>query len=93
MIDVGSRVEQRLTNQPLMDTYPAWAPDGTHIVYASMHREAELADFDLYIMDAVDGGNKQALTDTPTDEAVPAWAPEGIPLLSNLRRTVDGLSI
>ena len=42
-----------------------------------MHREAELADFDLYIMDAVDGGNKKALTDTPTDEAVPAWAPDG----------------
>lgn len=77
VIDVNSRVEQRLTNQPLMDTYPAWAPDGKRIVYASMHREAELADFDLYIMDAVDGGNKQALTDTPTDEAVPAWAPEG----------------
>ena len=31
----------------------------------------------LYIMDAVDGGNKKLSTDTPTDEAVPAWAPDG----------------
>ena len=77
VIDVGSRVERRLTHQPLMDTYPAWSPDGTRIVYASMHQEVELADFDLYLMDAIDGGNKQALTDTPTDEAVAAWAPNG----------------
>ena len=46
-------------------------------MYASMHAEAALADFDLYIMDAVDGGNKEALTDTPTDEAVPAYASDG----------------
>ena len=77
VIDVASGVEKRLTDQPLMDTYPAWAPDGTQIAYASMHDNGGLADFDLYLMDAVDGGNKQALTDTPTDEAVPAWAPDG----------------
>ena len=77
VINVHSRAEQRLTHQPLMDTYPAWSPDGRQIVYASMHAEVALADFDLYIMDAVDGGNKKALTDTPTDEAVPAWAPDG----------------
>ena len=77
VVDIHSRVERRLTHQPLMDTYAAWSPDGTRIVYAAMHRELELADFDLYIMDAADGGNKEALTDTPTDEAVPAWAPNG----------------
>ncbi len=77
VVDVNNRVEQRLTHQPLMDIYPAWSPDGTQIVYAAMHREVELADLDLYIMNAIDGGNKQALTDTPTDEAVPSWAPNG----------------
>lgn len=77
VVDVHTGVERRLTDQPLMDTYPAWAPDGTRIVYAAMHQEAELADFDLYIMDAVNGENKEALTDTPTDEAVPAYAPDG----------------
>ena len=77
VVDVHTRIERRLTDQPLMDTYPAWAPDGTRIVYASMRQEVELADFDLYIMDAADGGNKKGLTDTPTDEAVPAYAPDG----------------
>ena len=77
VVDIHSRVERRLTDQPLMDTYAAWSPDGTRIVYAAMHRELELADFDLYIMDAEDGGNKKALTATPTDEAVPAWSPDG----------------
>ena len=76
-VNVHTHVERRLTHQPLMDTYPAWAPDGTRIVYAAMHPEAALADFDLYIMDADDGGNKHAITDTPTDEAVPAYAPDG----------------
>ena len=60
VVNVNSGVEQRLTHQPLMDTYPAWSPDGSRIVYASMHAEAALADFDLYIMDAIDGGNKKS---------------------------------
>lgn len=77
VVNIHSRVEQRLTHQPLMDIYPAWAPNGTQITYAAMHRKEALADLDLYIMDAVDGGNKKALTDTPTDEAVPAYASNG----------------
>lgn len=77
IINVNSRAEQRLTHQSLMDTYPAWSPDGLRIVYASMRSEGELADFDLYLMDAVDGGNQTALTDTPTDEAVPTWSSDG----------------
>ena len=87
-MDVANRAERRLTVQPLMDTYPAWAPDGKRIVYASMHRQGNggLADLDLYIMDAIDGGNKQAITDTPTDEAVPAWAPDGETLAFQFER-------
>ncbi len=76
-INVMTREEQRLTHQPLMDTYPTWSPDGRYIVYSSMRQEVDHADFDLYLMDAEDGGNKKALTDTPTDEAVPAWSPDG----------------
>ena len=52
-----------------------------------------LADFDLYLMDAVDGGNKQALTDTPTDEAVPGNGHLMVIVsLFNLKKTADGLS-
>ncbi len=76
-IDVTTHEEQRLTHQPLMDTYPTWSPDGKYILYASMRQDVDQADFDLYLMDAEDGGNKKALTDTPTDEAVPSWSPDG----------------
>lgn len=76
-INIMTREERRLTHQPLMDTYPAWSPDGKHIVYSSMRQDVDQADFDLYLMDAMDGGNKKALTDTPMDEAVPAWSPDG----------------
>ena len=77
IIDTATRQERRLTEQPLMDTYATWSPDGRQIVYSSMRQDVDQADFDLYIMDAVDGGNKKALTDTPFDEAVPAWSPDG----------------
>ena len=76
-INVETREEQRLTYQPLMDTYPAWSPDGRFIVYASMRQDVDQADFDLYLMDAADGGNKKVLTDTPEDEAVASWSPDG----------------
>ena len=76
-INVNTLEEKRLTHQPLMDTYPAWSPDGKRIVYGSMRRVGNVTDFDLYVMNASDGGNKTALTDTPTDEAVPAWSPDG----------------
>ena len=76
-INVETREEQRLTYQPLMDTYPAWSPDGRFIVYASMRQDVDQADFDLYLMDAADGGNKKVLTDTQEDEAVPSWSPDG----------------
>ena len=76
-INITTRKEHRLTHQPLMDTYPAWSPDGKHIVYSSMRQDVDQADFDLYLMDAADGGNKKALTDTPIDEAVAAWSQDG----------------
>lgn len=76
-IDIGTHEEQRLTHQPFMDAYATWSPDGKHIVYCSMRQDVDQADFDLYIMDAENGGDKTALTDTQIDEAFPAFSPDG----------------
>jgi Tol biopolymer transport system component len=60
--------------------YPAWSPDGKHIVY--VHGDDFTADEkpvneQVWLMDA-DGGNKHALTtgSDPKDQ-VPSWSPDG----------------
>ena len=59
--------------------YPAWSPDGKHIVY--IHTDDYVNDTavnsQVWVMDA-DGSNQQALTsDSPLKDQVPNWSPDG----------------
>ena len=65
----GGNVRQ-LTDDPGLDTFPAWSPDGSRIVFASTRD----GDFDIYVMDA-DGGNVRQLTDDPGSDGFPDWSP------------------
>ena len=52
------------------DVDPAWSPDGTQLVFASVRDSA--ASTDLYTM-AVDGSNLTRITNSDGDERFPSW--------------------
>ncbi|HET9265308.1 MAG TPA: amidohydrolase family protein [Vicinamibacterales bacterium] len=62
----------RLTDDPAVDTDPAWSPDGTRIAYASDRH----GSFDLYVRNALDGSERR-ITTASTAEMLPTWSPEG----------------
>ncbi len=66
----------RLTDEPGVDTDPAWSPDGRQIVFRSRRDGSS----DIFIMDA-DALHPANLVRDPRDslddEFVPAWNPDG----------------
>lgn len=57
----------------LENTYPAWSPDGTKIVFESTRAGP---DPDIYLMNA-DGTNVIALTDNEVTDGTPVFTPDG----------------
>ncbi len=73
LLDVDGSGEERLTDGPGLDGFPAWSPDGDRIVFTS-DRDG---NWELYVMNA-DGTRQRRLTHTPEeDEGMPAWSPDG----------------
>lgn len=64
--------QQRLTNNPALDSYPSWSPDGTKIAFTS-NRNGNL---EIYVMNA-DGSNQVRLTNNASPDSDPTWAPDG----------------
>ncbi len=66
----------RLTDDPALDTDPAWSADGTQIAF----RSRRTGNSDIYVMEAT-GGRLRNLIDDPEDswddEFAPSWAPDG----------------
>ena len=61
-----------LTNNPAMDSLPAFSPDGTKIAFAS-DRDG---NNEIYVMNA-DGSNQTRLTNNPAVDYEPAFSPDG----------------
>ena len=61
----------------LENTYPAWSPDGTKIVFESTRNGP---DADIFLMNA-DGSNVVQLTRNDSYDGTPAWTPDGTRLL------------
>ena len=85
VMDADGRNLQRLTNNPdddghPDDRYPAWSPDGAHIVFSARREEHFKHNLDttyeIYVMDA-DGGNQRRLTNNRKNDRHPSWSPDG----------------
>lgn len=67
--DGGSQV--RLTNNPSVDDYPGWSPDGSRVVFQS-DRDG---DVEIFVMDS-DGSNVIQLTNNTYTDSQPRWSPD-----------------
>lgn len=65
-----TRAGVQLTNEPGRDAYPAWLPDGEHLIFASWMN----GDSDIYRIGADGLVN---LTQHPAEDASPALSPDG----------------
>ena len=69
--EVTSR--QQVTSSAALDAYPAWAPDGHALAYASDRG----GRFEIFVRDLALGGDRLALTDDGQHNVQPAWSPDG----------------
>jgi Tol biopolymer transport system component len=61
---------RRVTDDPGIDSYPAWSPDGDKIAFTSQRD----GNANIYVMNA-DGRDVTRLTNSTADDGIPAWSP------------------
>jgi dipeptidyl aminopeptidase/acylaminoacyl peptidase len=75
----------RLTNDPAVDTDPAWAGDGKRIAFTSTREGND----DIYLMNA-DGTGQTQLTSTSGSDSNATWSPLGRNIAFTSTRDGDG---
>ncbi len=77
VLDVARGITYNLTRTLELESYPAWASDGSQLAFTSAV-DARLGDRALFVMDA-SGRNRRRMTDVDTgiSAAAPAWSPDG----------------
>lgn len=74
----------RITNDPAVDVFPAWSPDGKQIVFCSDRN----GDPDIFTMN-MDGSGLKQITSSKGDDALPAWSPDGKQIAFSSNRDGD----
>ena len=67
-MDADGKNQRNITNNPSLDSNPAWSPDGKSIAFQS-NRDGNL---EIYVMDT-DGNNQRRLTRKAESDKNPAW--------------------
>ena len=70
---VPGAIPSRLTNNPALDAYPSFSPDGSKIAFMST-RDGNL---EIYVMDAVPGAIPSRLTNNAASDGNPSFSPDG----------------
>jgi Tol biopolymer transport system component len=71
---VDGQAARRLTENPAVDDYPTWSPDGSRIAFVSDRDDVNgTGNLEIYVMNA-DGTNVQRLTTNPAVDRMPAWS-------------------
>jgi len=80
LMGADGRNQINLTNNDASETYPAWSPDGSKIVFISTRNSnyeiTGTYDYEIYVMTA-DGSNQIRLTDNDKREGYLAWSQDG----------------
>jgi len=66
----------RLTENPRMDSFPDWAPDGRYIVYQGLIRSDDMLHMDLFLLDMHNPSAEPInITQNPRQDAIqPKWS-------------------
>jgi dipeptidyl aminopeptidase/acylaminoacyl peptidase len=87
LTDIVSRAVWRLTNDPAIESFPAWSPDGTTIAYVV---EDERAVRNLWLLDLREGIHRQITHEVPPfDVRRPAWLRGGRALIYDTGKPFD----
>jgi Tol biopolymer transport system component len=62
--------ETNLTNNAATDSSPAWSPDGSKIAF---HSRRDSGNFEIYVMNALDGSRQKNRTVTGAYDVLPDW--------------------
>jgi Tol biopolymer transport system component len=83
----------RLTDNLADDSNPSWSPDGTKIAFNTNRdstEEGNIANHEIYTMNAADGSNPVRLTNNPAWDSLPRWSPDGTKIAFFSERDVTG---
>ena len=78
VFDLETKSSRRVLDQYGMQSGPTWSPDGSRLVYTSVHCSADCGRIiqELWIADP-SGGNARQLLMTNSLSQQPAWSPDG----------------
>jgi Tol biopolymer transport system component/DNA-binding winged helix-turn-helix (wHTH) protein len=63
----------QITSSPLIDLYPAFAPDGQSLAYSALHN----GHFEIFIKPLTPGSREVQVAADGSDNVQPSWSPDG----------------